>query len=105
MYRTPRPSGAPAYRQPSGRGRFVNGPYQMMRSREPRATAFNPGSPVTTASMPQGATPMTSEHTEQFDAATGPRDRLTLSSSERFAWMTNELTEWGIRARPGERGL
>ncbi len=48
---------------------------------------------------------MTSKNTEQFDAATGPRDRLTLTSGERFAWMTNEHTEWGIRARPGERGL
>src|SRR5690349_8495049 len=57
------------------------------------------------ASIASGATPMTSEHTEQFDAATGPRDRLTLSSGDRFAWMTNEFTEWGIRARPGERGL
>ncbi|HZQ35535.1 MAG TPA: ferritin-like domain-containing protein [Dehalococcoidia bacterium] len=48
---------------------------------------------------------MTSEQNAPVDAAMGPRDRITLTSGERFAWMTSEHTEWGIRARPGERGL
>ncbi|HLZ69473.1 MAG TPA: ferritin-like domain-containing protein [Dehalococcoidia bacterium] len=48
---------------------------------------------------------MTAEQPQPVDAATGPRDRLTLTAGERFAWMTSEHTEWGVRARPGARGL
>lgn len=43
--------------------------------------------------------------TQQQPAPDQPQDRLTLMMGERFSWMTAEHTEWGIRARPGERGL
>jgi hypothetical protein len=35
----------------------------------------------------------------------GPQDRIAPRRAPRLDWMAITSTEWGVRARPGERGL